>query len=115
MSRQVQVTIDDLEFLPEHILKRIFVDELTGCWEFNGDPSSNGYMRCWYQGHRHMSHRLLFELATGRDIRKWELDHLCENRPCCNPNHMDPVTPKVNSIRKFRRRKRVPYDGSVNR
>jgi hypothetical protein len=109
------IKLDDLaDSLPEHILNRIFIDEATGCWAFNGDPSSNGYMRCWYQGIRFMAHRLIFEIATGRDIRKWELDHFCENRPCCNPNHMDPVTPKVNCIRRTRRRKKPKYDKTPN-
>jgi len=91
--------------LPPHIIKRIEITDK--CWIFNGDPSSNGYQRCWYLGHRHMAHRLIYELATGKDIRKWQLDHLCENRACCNPNHMDPVTPSVNCKRRHRRRKKI--------
>ena len=93
--------------LPEHVQKRITTKD-DGCWTFDGDPSSNGYQRCWYFGRRHMAHRLIYEFFTGKDIRKYQLDHLCENRACCNPEHMDPVTPKVNSRRKFRRRKHAP-------
>ena len=107
MPRQTQITLDHLEEkLPQRILDKIFIDEESECWVFKGDPSSNGYQRLWIHGHRHMAHRLIYEYATGKDIRKWQLDHLCENRACCNPNHMDPVTPKINCKRKFRRRKR---------
>lgn len=105
---KAQITLDDLKGeLPQRILDKITVDEETGCWIFDGDPSSNGYMRCWWQGLRWMAHRLIYEVAFSKDIRKYQLDHLCENRPCCNPNHMDPVTPKVNCKRRHRRRKKI--------
>lgn len=92
--------------LPEHIKSKVKKCD-SGCWIFNGnDPSSNGYQRCYYNGHRYMAHRIIYELLTGKDIRKWQLDHLCEKRACVNPEHLDPVTPKVNCKRKFRRRKR---------
>jgi hypothetical protein len=28
-----------------------------------------------------------------------QLDHLCRNPPCCNLDHLEPVTPKVNTER----------------
>jgi hypothetical protein len=93
--------------LPERITSRIQVTE-RGCWIVDADPTPNGYMRIRWKGLRFMAHRLVFELLTGRDIRRWQLDHLCEVRACCNPAHLEPVSPKVNSIRKFRRRKKVP-------
>jgi hypothetical protein len=102
-----------LHILPSHIIDRIVVADLKPgqtrgpCWEFRGDPSSNGYMRCWYGGNRYMAHRLIYELHFKKDIRKWQLDHLCENRPCCNPDHMDPVTPKINALRRTKRRKKA--------
>ncbi len=94
--------------LPKHIIERIFVCPKTQCWIYKGkDPTPNGYQRCWHMGFRWMTHRLVYELTTRKDIRTKQLDHLCEVRACCNPDHMDPVTPKVNSKRKFRRHKRV--------
>lgn len=98
----------NLSDVPERFLRRITVN-LNGCWIFKGDPSSNGYQRLWIYGRRFMAHRYMYELANkNKDIRKLQLDHLCEERACCNPEHLDPVTPKVNSRRKYRRRKRVP-------
>lgn len=94
--------------LPERVLSKISVNENTGCWEFSGDPSSNGYMRVRLYGHRHMMHKVTFEFVTGKAIPKGkQLDHLCENRICCNPKHLEIVTPKINCKRKFRRRKKV--------
>jgi len=92
--------------IPQHLLAKVQVDPKTGCWNFQGSsPSSNGYERCWLWGIRWQTHRLFFELTIGKDIRNKQLDHLCENVKCCNPAHMDPVTPKVNCKRKFNRRK----------
>lgn len=96
-----------LSDIPERFLAKITVSK-RGCWLFDGDPSSNGYQRLWSHGHRHMAHRYFYELANPRvRIIGKELDHLCEVRSCCNPDHLEPVTPKVNSRRKFRRRKKV--------
>lgn len=97
------------EKLPPQLQAKITLCTKRGCWIFKGSsPSSNGYERCWLWGIRWQAHRLIYELITGRDIRKKELDHLCEVRQCCNPEHLEPVTPKKNSIRKFRRRKGPP-------
>jgi hypothetical protein len=114
MARTLEFTLEQLKNmavgLPKHIQARLAVPEenpINSCWEFNGVASSNGYMRCWYNGHRHMAHRLFYELVSGKDIRHLQLDHLCVNRICCNPNHMDPVTGKTNCKRRTRRRKKV--------
>lgn len=95
-----------MDKIPAHLFAKITVDQ-NGCWIFNGSsPSSNGYERCWLWGTRWQAHRLIYELVTGKDIRHKQLDHMCEVRKCCNPAHLDPVTPTVNNRRKFRRRKR---------
>jgi hypothetical protein len=95
--------------IPARLRDRITVDTNTGCWIYKGStPSSNGYERCWLYGTRWQTHRLIFELITGKDIRTKQLDHLCEVRQCCNPAHLDPVTPKRNCLRKFNRRKFPP-------
>lgn len=55
-----------------------------------------------------MAHRLIFELVVKKDIRKYQLDHTCENRVCCNPNHMDVVKAKVNCRRRNGKRRKTP-------
>lgn len=100
---------DFINKLPPHVVLRLpdNVDKPNECWVFNGDPSSNGYMRCWIKNRRIPAHKAIWQIATGIKLRTRQLDHLCENRPCCNPNHMQPVTAKQNAIRRTRRRKRV--------
>ena len=100
--------------LIERIRDRITVDQETGCWDFNGDPSSNGYQRLWCYGIRFMAHRFIYETLTGKNIVGKQLDHLCENRKCCNPEHLDPCDNKTNSRRKYRRRKLPPPHNNSN-
>jgi len=109
MEKMVEKSQVIIASLPEHIASKIRICEKSGCWIFEGkDPSSNGYQRVRLYGIRFQAHRLIYEMITKEDIRGKELDHVCENRPCCNPWHMDPVTPKINSNRKYRRRKKAP-------
>jgi hypothetical protein len=60
------------------------------CWVTIKGLDRNGYGQ----------HRLAFKEIFGY-LPDWlELDHLCRNRPCWNPWHMDPVTHKVNMDRR---------------
>lgn len=70
-------------------------------------PQKLGYVdvgwRLWsdkeYVGHRRL-HRLLWEKWTGRVVPEGMcLDHLCRNRACFNPNHLELVTLKENTLR----------------
>lgn len=89
------------------VVSRITVTDY--CWNYKGSTaSSNGYERLWYWGVRWMAHRFIYELCSNKDIRKLQLDHLCENIKCCNPAHMDPVNNIINCKRKTRRRKFPP-------
>lgn len=94
--------------LPARIRDRITIVGEHECWQFRGDPSSNGYQRLWNGGKRYMAHIFVWEWVTGkkRPANK-TFDHLCENVACCNPDHLEPVPHRVNCIRRTRRRKRV--------
>jgi hypothetical protein len=45
------------------------------------------------------SHVVLYEITVGEVPAGCELDHLCRNRACCNPDHLDPVTHLENILR----------------
>lgn len=45
-------------------------------------------------------HRVMLELMTDTKIPKnIQVDHLCKNRACSNPDHLEQVTGKENTLR----------------
>lgn len=72
-----------------------------GCWVWTGPTSRFGY------GYFHVSrryatartHRVSWELLRGRIPDGLQLDHLCRNRACVNPDHLEVVTDRVNILR----------------
>lgn len=66
-----------------------------GCWLWSGAVSTEGYGRV----DRKYSHRLWYELFFGCIPDGLTLDHLCRNRLCCNPFHLEAVTRGENVLR----------------
>jgi len=65
------------------------------CIEYSGGRFfSNGYIRLASTGRR--THRVAWELCRGPIPEGMQLDHLCRNRRCMNPNHLEPVTQAEN-------------------
>jgi hypothetical protein len=70
-----------------------------GCWYWLGSFFRDGYGRFKHGGRDDVAHRVSYELAKG-PIPDWlELDHLCRNRGCVNPAHLEAVTGRVNVLR----------------
>ena len=71
--------------------------ESTGCliWTHKS-LSKEGYGQVWSGGKKWLAHRLSFTLARGPVDPALDLDHLCRNRACINPDHLEPVTRGVN-------------------
>lgn len=71
----------------------------TRCLVFTG-ATAGGYGRIRDDsGRMDGTHRVLYEAWFGPIPSGMHLDHLCENPPCCNPAHLEPVTHRVNSQR----------------
>jgi hypothetical protein len=69
------------------------------CWEWTGAKDSHGYGVFRTEGKNDRSHRVAYTLLVGAIPAGLHLDHLCRNTSCCNPDHLDPVTPRVNYLR----------------
>ena len=71
----------------------------TGCWVYVASPRPDGYAQIGIDRKRVYVHRLAWELLRGPIPAGMELDHLCRNRLCVNPNHLEPVTHRENTLR----------------
>lgn len=68
----------------------------TPCWLWSGFKDENGYGRVWFGTKGIRTHRLSYELNIGPIPEGLVIDHLCRNRACCNPAHLEPVTNEEN-------------------
>ena len=77
----------------------------NGCWRWLGYVSKDGYGRRgdWW------AHRIFYELLVEPIPDGMEVDHLCRNRSCVNPSHMEVVTHAENMRRGARVRPRQTH------
>ena len=78
---------------------RIMIDDDTGCWLWLARSSRNGYGRISVCGVERQAHRVLWSLLFGPLPDRTVLDHLCRNRHCINPAHLEPVSIRENTLR----------------
>ena len=70
-----------------------------GCWLWIASKSSNGYGAFWYKDKVKLAHRISYAIHKGKIPRNKTIDHLCRIRHCINPDHMEVVTGKINTLR----------------
>lgn len=71
----------------------------SGCMLFLGSLNSYGYGRLKVHGKYVFAHRASYELERGAIPEGLQIDHLCRNRACIHPPHLEAVTPRVNTLR----------------
>lgn len=79
----------------ESMIERI---PFSDCWWWTGHLNRDGYGRVWHSGKARNAHRVVFSALRGEPSAE-NLDHLCRNRSCVNPAHLEPVTQRENKLR----------------
>ncbi len=70
------------------------------CWLWTGWNSANGFGKLKLGGRAYMAHRAIWEFAAGAPIPAgMVLDHLCRNRACVKPSHLECVSARENTRR----------------
>lgn len=87
--------IDDAE----RIRRNVEIDPETGCWNWQLALSRDGYGILHVADRTVQAHRLSYLSIVGPVPRGLVLDHLCRNRRCANPDHLEPVTLLENARR----------------
>lgn len=91
----------------ERILEKVEIRESGGCWLWTRSTDEYGYGRiATSKGHApRKAYRVLYEQIIGAVPKGLELDHLCRNRLCVNPYHLEPVSHHENMLRGAQRLK----------
>jgi hypothetical protein len=74
----------------------------AGCWLWLRARTRGGYGELKVGGHVRYAHRVAYELFKGDIPTGLTIDHLCRNRGCVNPAHMEAVTNRENTFRGMR-------------
>lgn len=79
-------------------------EQRDGCWPWPGNKTRGGYgvIRTGLPngpGDRQYVHRASYEMFVGPIPNGMQIDHLCRNRACFNPAHLDVVNNRTNFLR----------------
>lgn len=86
------------------IFAKIKIDPVTKCWIWIGATTTNGYgnvrvNKIGYRTHRLMYMWLVDPIPNGKGKNIPVLDHICNNRLCCNPAHLRLISDKENILK----------------
>ena len=75
------------------------VQKTETCWNWLGSVSDSGYGLFRYMGKTQKAHRVSYILFHGSIDPQLVIDHLCKNKACVNPKHLDLVL-QVENVRR---------------
>jgi hypothetical protein len=76
------------------------VNKTDSCWLWTGSKTCSGYGQIAMRpGPPRLAHRVAWEISVGQIPDGLQVDHLCRNRLCVNPAHMELVGSRTNTLR----------------
>lgn len=78
------------------LARTTFTDD---CWEWAGNRAKSGYGRLNLDGVLYYAHRLVLQCLGVAIPDDKQVDHLCRNRACVRPSHLELVDPATNTRR----------------
>jgi hypothetical protein len=94
--------IDKANAIYERFINLLTVDR-NGCWLYR-TPAKSGYANFGINKKLAVrAHRFSYQAHKGDIPAGMQIDHLCSVKNCCNPDHLEAVTPKENTRRAWER------------
>ena len=90
MGERMEVSFGDTR-LPERFWKKVRVSA-SGCWDWTGGKHTDGYGVLGVKGKHWYAHRFAYWHLVGEIPPGLTCDHLCRNRSCANPSHIEIVS-----------------------
>lgn len=87
------------QIVTSRLISKLEINKKTGCWEWRATISLKGYGQIRYKNNTIHAHRLSYIIFIGPLTPGLELDHLCRNKKCVNPYHLEEVTHQENCKR----------------
>lgn len=75
------------------------VERTPTCWLWGGSKNADGYGWFHIENERISTHRFAYRVVHGEIPDGLQIDHLCRNRACVNPDHLEAVDSRTNTLR----------------